>query len=88
MTAVTPPWTLLSWFGVITVTEIGYGIERLPEGTRKCGLLNVWARLAQQYSDRLLEFDIEATRAAAAILARRDRAGHRIGLAAAQIAAI
>lgn len=41
----------------ITVAEIRYGIERLPEGKRKTLAEKEWSFLAEDYSGHFFEFD-------------------------------
>ncbi|MCL2091974.1 MAG: type II toxin-antitoxin system VapC family toxin [Micrococcales bacterium] len=73
---------------VVTVTEIEYGLARLPDGRRKRDLTARWHRVLSGYSDRLLDYDLEAAQAAADMLAERDRVGRSVSLADAQIAGI
>lgn len=41
----------------ITVAELRYGIERLPEGKRKATAEKEWRFLAEDYSGRFFDFD-------------------------------
>ena len=73
---------------VITVTEIEYGLARLPDGQRKQGLVMKWRQVLGTYSDKLFEYKAKDAQATAAILAERDRIGRPMSLADAQIAGI
>ena len=73
---------------VVTVTEIEYGLARLPEGRRRRDLTSRWRQVLESYSDRLLTYDVDTARAAAEVMAERDRSGHPISLPDAQIAGI
>jgi len=41
----------------ITIAEIRYGIERMPDGKRKTAAQKQWNFLAEDYSGHFLEFD-------------------------------
>lgn len=73
---------------VITVTEVEYGLVRLPPGKRRDRLTTRWQQIFDAYADTILDYDLASARAAAAILAERDRTGRPVGLADAQIAAV
>lgn len=72
----------------ITLAEVGYGIARLPDGRRRDRLATVAAEVFADFGDVILAFDVYAARSYAAIVAGRERAGHPIAIADAQIAAI
>lgn len=59
----------------ITVAEIGYGIERLPEGRRKELLRAVAAEVFTAFSEQVLAFDAFAAAHYAAVVSQRDRGG-------------
>jgi len=73
----------------VTVMELRFGLERLPEGRRKADL---WAvldfTLSRLVGPRILPFDAAAAAEAARIAALADAAGAPIGQADSQIAAI
>ena len=73
----------------ITLMELRFGVERLPEGKRKADL---WAvldfTLSRLVGPRVLSFDASAANLAASIAAEAKRSGTPIGQADAQIAAI
>ena len=72
----------------ITVAEIGYGIERLPDGQRKDRLVATAAEVFSTFADHILAFDAGAAVAYGVIVVSRERAGAPITGFDAQIAAI
>jgi toxin FitB len=73
----------------ITAAELLYGVARLPDGRRKTELsAAVRGLLSEDFGGRVLPFDGPAAGRYAEIVSRRERRGHRIGIADAQIAAI
>ncbi|APW40256.1 VapC toxin family PIN domain ribonuclease [Rhodoferax koreense] len=73
----------------VTVAELMYGIERLPEGRRKDSLRETaWTMLEEDFDGRILPFDGAAATRYAWLAAQRERSGRPIGMADAQIAAI
>jgi len=72
----------------ITVAEIRYGIERLPEGTRKVDLRAAAIEIFGAFADRVLAFDAAAAEQYSLIVSRRERLGIPIEGFDAQIAAI
>ena len=72
----------------VTVAEIRYGLERLPDGRRKDGLLATVTEVFAAFSDFIQPFDADAAVWYATIVARRDRLGLPIDGFDAQIAAI
>ena len=73
----------------ITVMELRFGLERLPEGKRKSNLREVLDfTLSRLVGPRILPFDVPAAAEAARIAARAEADGTPIGQADAQIAAI
>ena len=72
----------------ITVAEIAYGVERLPDGARK-GLLRVTAtQVFSAFTDHVLSFDADAAALYGEIVSSRERGGAPIDGFDAQIAAI
>jgi predicted nucleic acid-binding protein len=72
----------------ITMAEIRYGIERLPDGRRK-DLLRITAEdVFSAFAEAVLPFDAAAAAEYAGIVSRRDRTGAPIDGFDAQIAAI
>ena len=73
----------------ITQAEILYGIESMPAGKWRTGLLAAADRIfGQEFSGRILPFDEDAARAYARIVSSRDAAGKPISQFDAMIAAI
>jgi hypothetical protein len=73
----------------VTVAEILYGIELLPQGKRRTALLAGADRMfGKVFSGRILTFDEEAAREFAEIAAGRRKSGRPIAEFDAQIAAI
>ncbi|MBI1339327.1 PIN domain-containing protein [bacterium] len=73
----------------ITVMELRFGVERLPEGRRKADLWDVLDfTLSRLVGPRILAFDAAAAAMAARLAAEAEAAGAPIGQADAQIAAI
>ncbi len=72
----------------ITVAEIAYGIERLPDGARKALLRATATQVFSAFSEHVLAFDAEAAGLYGAIVSARERDGAPIDGFDAQIAAI
>jgi hypothetical protein len=73
----------------VTVAEILYGIEILPEGKRREQLLRqAEGTFVEDFGDRVLPFDEPAAREYGKIASERRRVGRPIPFADAQIAAI
>jgi toxin FitB len=72
----------------ITVAEIRYGIERLPEGHRKEVLKGAAAEIFETFAEQVLPFDTAAAEQYALVVSQRDGLGLPIGGFDAQIAAI
>jgi hypothetical protein len=72
----------------ITMAEIRYGIERLPDGRRKEQLKGAADGVFSAFAEAVLSFDAAATPAYAEIVSKRERTGRHINGFDAQIAAI
>jgi hypothetical protein len=73
----------------ITVAELRYGIERLPDGRRKAALASaVEDMVTRDLDGRVADFDLSATREYALVATARERSGRPIATADAQIAGI
>jgi len=72
----------------ITVAEIRYGLERMPDGRRKQNLLAAATEIFGAFGDFIHPFDADAAIWYATIVANRDRLGLPIEGFDAQIAAI
>ena len=77
------------WLNSVVVSELLYGVARLPDGKRRAQLaLAVQAMLAEDFSGRVLPFDLEAAVVYADLVAMRERQGQPVDVADSQIAAI
>jgi toxin FitB len=72
----------------ITVAEILYGIERLPNGRRKTALREAAVEVFSRFTEDVLAFDLAAATVYPEIVDHRDRQGRPISGYDAQIAAI
>ena len=70
-----------------SITEIVYGIHRLPEGRRKQTLLTEWAEIEALWSGRTFSITNDVAHMAGVVQAMRETSGHPIALPDAQIAA-
>ena len=77
------------WLNSVVVSELLYGIARLPDGKRRAQMAQtVQAMLDEDFSGRVLSFDLEAAVVYADLVAMRERQGLPMNVADAQIAAI
>jgi predicted nucleic acid-binding protein len=72
----------------VTVAEIRYGIERLPDGRRKEVLEAAAAEIFEMFAEQVLPFDNAAAEQYALVVSQRDALGLPIDGFDAQIAAI
>ncbi|MDR9438563.1 MAG: type II toxin-antitoxin system VapC family toxin [Halomonas sp.] len=73
----------------ITVAEILYGIQRLPEGRRKRALAVAAAAMFEEdFAGRILPFDADAAVCYAECVAASEQSGRAVQMADAQIGAI
>jgi len=72
----------------ITVAEIRYGIEKLPQGRRKNSLSSAANEIFETFAQQILSFDAIAAEQYALIVSHRDGLGLPIDGFDAQIAAI
>jgi toxin FitB len=72
----------------ITVAEIAYGVERLPDGARKALLKATATQVFTAFAEHVLAFDADAAGLYGAIVSARQQAGAPIDGFDAQIAAI
>ncbi len=71
----------------VSVTELLYGIERMPSGRRRRQLETSLEKILDTFGNRILPFDLAASLHCAAMLAMREQSGRPTGFADAQIAA-
>jgi len=77
------------FISTISMAEVLYGIELLPKGKRRDGLLQeAEVIFARDFAGRVLVFDEQAARMFGSIVAARRIQGRPIGIADGQIAAI
>ncbi len=77
------------WITAISMAELLYGVERLPEGRRKLALREALHRVTDHaFAGRILAFDNIAARQYALLVAHRFSMGRPISVQDAQIAAI
>lgn len=73
----------------VTVAELLYGVARLPAGARKAKLAAAAEALVREdFSGRVLPFDVAAAAHYAELVAERDRNGRPVSVSDGQIAAI
>jgi predicted nucleic acid-binding protein len=77
------------WTSAVTVFEIRFGLEILATGVRRRKLEEAFAALlAEDFDNRVVDFDQSAAEAAAAIAAAQRRIGRAIDIRDVQIAGI
>ena len=69
-----------------SITEIVFGIERMPNGRRRDGIRERWAEVEGAWSARILDVTTEDAHVAGHVLALREAQGRRVHLGDAQIA--
>lgn len=72
----------------ITIAELHYGIEALPQGKRKLALRSALSGLSGLFDKRVLSFDAKSALHYADITIRRKRQGRPISVLDSEIAAI
>jgi toxin FitB len=77
------------WTTSVTIFEVRFGIETAPAGRRRTGLATAFENwLNQIVQQRILPYDEQAARAAAALAAERKRTGRTTDLRDTMIAGI
>jgi len=77
------------YLSTITIAEIGYGLEVLPEGRRRRTLTDRFERfVATGFSHRVLPFDEKAARVYGELMAQRRKQGRPMSALDGQIASI
>lgn len=74
------------FLSTVTVDEITFGIEILPPGRKRTRLARVFSQIVDEFSGRVVPFDMQAATESARFRARRRRAGSPMSLADSQIA--
>lgn len=72
---------------VVTIGEIAYGLQRLPQGRRRESLEASWRAVVDAWHNRILPITANTAEMAGAVLARRESMGRPVDLADALIAA-
>jgi predicted nucleic acid-binding protein len=76
------------WLCSVMVSELLYGLARLPPGARRAQLTQAFeAMLAQDFAGRVLTFDLSAAVVNADLVSAREQLGQPLAMADAQIAA-
>ena len=77
------------WLNSVVVSELLFGMARLPAGARKRQLAETFAAMLEQdFAGRILPFDLEAAVIYAELAAGCEAKGRPVEMADAQIAAI
>ncbi|MFS3137480.1 type II toxin-antitoxin system VapC family toxin [Gluconacetobacter sacchari] len=77
------------YLSAVTVAELRFGVAALPAGKRRTGYDDRLEReILPAFSGRVLSFDLDASRAYAALMAKAKAAGHAMSMADGYIAAI
>lgn len=76
------------WLCSVVVSELLYGLARLPAGARRAQLTRAFeAMLQEDFAGRVLPFDLPAAVVYADLVNTRERSGQPVAMADAQIAA-
>ena len=70
-----------------SITEIVFGIERMPPGRRRDGIRERWTEVEGAWVGRIIDVTTEIAHVAGTIMALREALGRRVHLGDAQIAA-
>ena len=77
------------WLNSVVVSELLFGIARLPAGARKRQLAETFAAMLEQdFAGRILPFDLEAAAIYAELAAGCEAKGRPVAMADGQISAI
>lgn len=77
-----------TWLATVVIGELLSGVEVMADGRRKTALGHGYERLIATQADRIVGFDLAASREYAKVLAHQLRAGRNPGTADTQIAAM
>jgi predicted nucleic acid-binding protein len=76
------------WLCSVVVSELLYGLARLPMGSRRAQLTQAFeAMLAEDFAGRVLAFDLPAAVVYADLVSTREQQGQPLAMADSQIAA-
>ena len=77
------------WTSAITVMEISYGLQILPEGKRRTAMMAAFDTvLGQIIEDRIASFDVAAARHASDLMSGRRKQGKMVDLRDTMIAGV
>lgn len=77
------------WTTSVTVFEIEFGLQRMPDGRRRRGLLKAFHEFVEdELESRVIPFDTVAARQAGALAARLESGGRRLEIRDLQISGI
>lgn len=71
----------------VTISEIAYGLHRLPRGRRRASLEAAWRAVVDAWHDRIIPVTASTAEMAGVVMARREQMGRPVALADALIAA-
>lgn len=75
------------WLSTVVIGEFLSGVEAMPDGRRKQSLHATYESILTLHVDRVANFDLDAARRYASVLAAQEAAGRKPGTADTQIAA-
>jgi predicted nucleic acid-binding protein len=64
------------WTTSVTIFEVRFGLEIMPSGKRRSGLIEDFEKLLTSIHHRIAPFDAEAAQHASALMASRKMQGH------------
>jgi len=81
-----PPTSI--WTTSITVLEVRFGLQIMPDGKRRSALRHAFEMLLDRISERVVPFDVAAAQQAADLMAARHKKGRPVDLRDTMIAGI
>jgi hypothetical protein len=76
------------WTTSVTVLEVRFGLQIIPGGKRRSGLIQAFEGLLDGISDRVASFDVAAAQQAGDLMASRHKKGRPVELRDTMIAGI
>jgi hypothetical protein len=76
------------WTTSVTVLEVRFGLQIIPGGKRRSGLIQAFEGLLDRISDRVASFDVAAAQQAGDLMASRHKKGRPVELRDTMIAGI